>query len=680
MSSGSIRLTERNYVDRDISWLYFNYRILKEAKKKEVPVYEKLNFLGIYSSNLDEFYRVRVAALKKISESNVSRKEEKKKVLKQIAKISKQYSMEYDETVRNTFQELSTKGVILLDEKNLDEEQKTFIEEYYRKNISGYIQPIILSKKANLTSVTDMNIYLACRMKKKENSDVSYALIPLPVRECSRFVVLPDKDKKHYVMYIDDVVRYHLKSIFPCLEYDEIEAYAFKFSRNAEMEIESDPEEGILKNILQAVKDRKKGLPVRTIFATGTPDDLIKAVTKKLDIPMDGIVSVSGKYHNNKDLMKFPYFTDLKNAKYPSWPKEEFIKNGSLIDEIQNSDKMIHVPYQSFDAFIEFLKECSISKDVSQIKATIYRAAKDSKVVSSLANAAINGKKVTCMVELMARFDESSNVSISKRLMDAGCEILSCKEGFKIHGKVVLVKMKNKKDMAIISTGNFHEGNAKAYTDCLLFTSDKRIVSEVEKLFDFLAHPYKNHTFHNLLVSPNHMLGVFQKLIRNEINNANIGKPAHICMKVNHITDEKIIQSLYLAASKGVKIDLLVRGNCSIRRGIPFIDENIHIHGIIDRYLEHSRIFIFENDGNPLFFMGSADLMPRNLYNRVEVITPVYDEKIQKELSYIFNIGFNDNVSATIATGDGEYIPFPEDGKKKVRSQLELSRHYRRKS
>ena len=669
----NIKINNKNYLDRDISWLYFNYRILAEAKRNDVPVYEKLNFLAIYSSNLDEFFRVRVAALKKISESDVEESKAKKKVLNEITRISAMYGIEYDKAILDTFEELRNNDIYLVNENELNDEQKEYIKTYFSRYISSYIQPIILTKKANLSNVLDSSIYLACKlMKKSDDTDVSYALIALPVKECSRFIVLPDILNKHYVMYIDDVVRLNLKDIFKCLDYDTFEAYPFKFDRNAELEIESDPEEGILKNILQAVKGRKSGLPVRTIFGENTPEDLINVITKKLEIGEKELVVIRGKYHNNKDLMKFPYFGDRPNLKYDNWPTTKKCISESLIKYVQNKDLFLHVPYESIDTFINFLQECAISKDVTQIKATIYRAAKNSQVVSCLESAAYNGKKVTCMVELMARFDESSNILISKKLSDAGCDIISSKEGFKVHGKVMLIKAKNGlKDMVIISTGNFHEGNAHVYTDCLLITSDERIARDVETLFDFLESPYKSHTFKSLLISPNRLYSKLVKLIKNEIKNAKEGKEAKIQIKVNHITDENIVKLIYQAASVGVKVEMLVRGNCSIKN----ISPNIEIHGIIDKYLEHNRLFIFENGGNKLYFMGSSDLMPRNLYNRVEVITPLYDEEIKKEIEYIFNIGFADNTHSTLVTGQEDFIKYSK-GRKKIRSQVELSKHY----
>jgi polyphosphate kinase len=671
-------INDTNYVDRDISWMYFNYRILKEAEREDVPLYERLNFLGIYSSNLDEFFKVRVAAIKQISESNVKERKEKKKIYKQIQKLNDGYAKEYDETVKNVFLKLKEKGINLIDGTELDDRQKEYVKNYFFTKINGYLKPFILTKKANLSSVNDSSVYLAVKMTSSSNrNDVEHAIIPLPIKECGRFVVLPDNEGKHYVMYIDDVVRMNLSSLFRCLNYDKFKAYAFKFSRDAEIEIESDPEEGLLKNILQAVKDRKKGLPVRIIFEKGIPEDLKNAIIDKFNVGEDEIISYSGKYHNNKDLMSFPSFGNVKSLKYDSWTPKNVIASldSSIMEQVEKKDILINVPYQSYDTFIKFLQECAISKDVTAIKATIYRAARNSQVVSSLASASLNGKKVTCMVELMARFDESSNVSISQKLLDAGVEVLASKEGFKVHGKVMYIKKKNGNDMAVISTGNFHEGNARCYTDSILLTSDKRITREVKNLFEYLSQPYRHQTFSKLLVSPNHMIKVLQKNIRTEIENHEKGLPSLIQIKANHITDPILIQSLYEAARSGVRIEMLIRGNCSIRNDIEGISENIEIHGIIDKYLEHNRIFIFENGGKKKYFMGSSDLMPRNLYNRVEVVTPIYDEDCQKEIQYIFDVGFRDNTHATLVSGDGQYIPY-RNRKGKVRSQEELYKHF----
>lgn len=680
-----IKLAETNYVERDVSRCYFNYRILKDAQNKAVPLYDRLSFLGIYSNNLDEFYKVRIATLNRIAH-NASKdfKKEKnsaKKTLKKIYSLVLEYGKEYNQASKEVFNELKEKGVILLDETTISEEQKEYIRKYFIKNISLDINPLIFSKKSDFSSVNDSHIYLAIKMSEATSPLVdknSYALIALPTSHCGRFISLPSEEKdKHYYIYLDDVVRLNLDYIFKNLPYSHFEAYAFKFSKDAEMEVESDPEEGVLKSISEAVKERKRGNPVRVVFGEGMPKDLQEKLIKKLEIDDLDIINKGGKYHNNKDLMKFPRLNE-PSLSYPEWPQsfeKAFSITPSLIDIISKKDILIHVPYESFNAFINVLQEASISPNVTEIKASIYRAAKDSKVISALTNAAKNGKKVTCMVELLARFDESSNILISQTLKESGVSVLTGKEGFKVHGKIVYIKVKSGKDIAIISTGNFHEGNAKSYTDCLLFTANPKIVSEVKEIFNYISNPYEKHNFKNLLVSPLHMQTVFEKLIKNEIKNHKLGLPSGIKIKINHITDKVMVKLLYEASAKGVNIDLLIRGNSSIVPGKEGVSENIKVHAIIDRYLEHSRIFVFENAGNPLVFIGSADWMPRNLYNRIEVITPVYDEEIKKELIMIVDYGLKDNVKGVIATGDDRYIRYT-DSNKPFRSQEELYNYY----
>ncbi len=680
-----IKLNDNNYVERDVSWCYFNYRILKEAANPLAPLYERLSFLGIYSNNLDEFYKVRVATLKRISENNEKNfKKEKnlaKHTLKKIYSLVADYAKEYNEVYNNVFLELKDKGIILLDENTVSDAQKEYIRDYFIKNISLDINPLIISKKADFSSVNDTHIYLAVKMSEKLDDDkenLNYALIPLPTSHCGRFIVLPSEDKsKHYYIYLDDVVRLNLDYIFKNLPYSHFEAYAFKFSKDAEMEVESDPEEGVLRSISQAVKERKRGIPVRIVFGEGMPKDLADKLIKKLEIDDKDIITRGGKYHNNKDLMKFPK-ENIEELSYPAWPQsfdKTFSITPSLLDIISKKDVLVHVPFESFNAYINLLQEAAISPSVTEIKASIYRAAKDSKVIQALANASKNGKKVTCMVELLARFDESSNILISQALKDAGVEILTGKEGFKVHGKIVYIKIKNGKDIAVISTGNFHEGNAKTYTDCLLFTANPLIVNEVKEIFSLIENPYEKHNFKYLLVSPLHMQSVFEKLIKNEIKNHQAGLPSGIKIKINHITDKAMVKLLYEASAKGVKTELLIRGNSSLKEDNEYSNNNLKIHAIIDRYLEHSRIFIFENAGNPLVYMGSADWMPRNLYNRIEVVTPIYDEEIKKELEMIVDYGLKDNVKGVIVTGTNEYKRYEND-EPKFRSQEELYNYY----
>ncbi len=681
-SKGKALLEKGGYVERDVSWMFFNYRIIKEAEREDVPLYERLSFLGIYSNNLDEFYKVRVASLKRIAASKASGIKGEVKTAKdtvdRIVELTEEYSREYNKVLKHVFAELAAKGICLIDENQMDEEQKAFAHDFFMREVSGYINPIILTKNADLSEVNDSHIYLAVKMTAK-GKNPAYALVSLPVASIGRFVRLPDgKDHKAYIIYIDDIVRFHLPYIFNEMGYEHFDAYAFKFSKDAKMQVESDPEEGVLKTISEAVRERRKGMPVRAIFGEGVPEDLKKDLIKRLDVDDLDLVTVGGRYHNNKDLMDFPYVPG-KGLRYEPWPSIEIpeVQKGiSLIDRIRKKDLLIHVPYESFDSFIRFLQECAISPRVKEIKATIYRAANNSKVVKALVAAAQNGKKVTCMVELMARFNESSNILISQMLRDAGCEVLTGAEGFKVHGKIVFVKVKDGPDIAVISSGNFHEGNAKTYTDCLLFTADRKIVKEIDSIFTMIARPYAPVRFNNLLVSPLKMESVFQRLIRKEEQNHKKGLPSGIKIKINHITDKPMVSLLYEASAAGVPIKLLVRGNCSLKTGVRGISDNIEIHAIIDRYLEHSRIFIFENGGTPLYFMGSADWMPRNLYNRIEVIAPIYDPDIQKELETIVDYGMADNQKAALVDGSGKYLPILPNGKKPFRSQEELYDYY----
>ncbi len=672
-----IKLTKENYIDRDISWMYFNYRILKEAERSDVPLYERLNFLGIYSSNLDEFFKVRVAALKSLSESNLEISKNKKEVYNKVTSLYEEYSKEYSKALDDLFNELRKEHINLLDSQTLTSNQKEKLREYYIKNINGFISPIIITKKSNLSFINDESIYLIVELKSSQNLETSdYAIVPIPFKGEKRFITLESNDVEHNVIYIDDVIRLNLDIIFKPLGYDVYNAYSFKFSRDAELEIESDPDEGMLKNILQAVKDRKKGLPVRIILETGMPKTIETVLLKKLNVKQNEFISYSSRYHNNKDLMAFPKFN--KNLEYLKWTPKTLVNNESLIDKALKKDILISVPYMSYDLFIKFLQEISVSKNVTQIKSTIYRAAKESLVVSNLVNASLNGKKVTCLVELLARFNESSNVLISKKLQDAGAQILDCKEGFKVHGKVMFIKLKTGKNLAVISTGNFHEGNAKTYTDNVLITSRPAIVNEVAQLFEYLETPYKHQVFKNLLVSPNHMFMPLKRLIKNEIKNANNGLKAEIRIKVNHLTDKEIIKLLYEAANANVKIKLLVRTNCSLVLNTKALKENIEIHAIIDKYLEHNRIFIFENGGQTKYYIGSSDLMERNLYNRVEVMTPILDDDIKKEIEYIFDLGFNDNTHSFVVN-NSTFTPYRND-LEKVRSQEELFKHFNKEN
>ena len=644
---------DKYYLPRDISWMYFNRRILQEAMKERVPILERLSFLGIYSNNLDEFFRVRVATQSRVAECEDkaahSEREEALKLIRQINKLNNRYSKEYEGAIKQVTAELEKENICLVNHVQLDEEQQLFVDSFYQQRLNGFISPVWLKSVKQLGNEADENIFLAVKMRKEGHKVGEYAIIELPVAQAGRFIRLPDKDGKNYLMYLDDVVRYCLPLIFHGMNYKHFEAYAFKFTKDAEMEIDNDLRNGMMQKISKGVKSRKRGEPLRVIYDASMPKDLLKRVMNKLNLDKLDTVLGGGKYHNHKDLMRFPD-CGRKDLKYPEWTpvlKNELSGNVGMLELIRRKDRFIHVPYHSFDSYIRILQEAAINKEVKSIKTTLYRLAKDSKVVKALINAARNGKKVTVVIELLARFDEASNIDWSKKMQDAGIRVIFGVEGLKVHSKITYISMKTGADIACISTGNFHEGNARMYTDYMLMTAAKNVTRDVSLVFDFIERPYSPVRFKELLVSPNEMKQKFSRLINEEIKNKQAGKPAYILIKINHITDPVMVKKLYEASSHGVRIDLLVRGNCSLITGVPGVSDTIRINGIIDRYLEHSRIFIFANGGDEKMFIGSADWMPRNLDNRVEVIAPVYDPEIKADLKRVVEYGLKDTSART---------------------------------
>ncbi len=679
----SKKIMSEAYVDRDVSWMYFNRRILQEATKHQIPLLERLSFLGIYSNNLDEFFRVRMATLNRIAEcedkSVRTERERAKALIKQINKLNNKYAKEYEEAIHDVTRQLRAEHIYLLKENELDEEQQRYVRDFFRQKLSGFVSPIWISAVKQLADETDENIYLAVKMHAEGRRLSDYALIELPVAISGRFVRLPDKDGNNYLMYLDDVIRFCLPMIFSGLNYDHFEAYAFKFTKDAEMEIDNDLRNGMLQKISKGVKSRKKGDALRVIYDSAMPKDLHKRVMNMLNLDRLDTVLAGGRYHNHKDLMSFPD-CGRKDLKYPRWEplvRPELDSGESLLKLIQQGDRFIHVPYHSFDYYIRLLQEAAIHKEVKSIKTTLYRLAKDSKVVRALICAARNGKKVTVVIELLARFDEASNISWSKKMQDAGIHVIFGVENLKVHSKITHIGMKSGNDIACISTGNFHEGNARVYTDYMLMTAARNVVRDVNSVFTFIEKPYMPVSFKELLVSPNEMKKKFLKLIDAEIKNRQQGKPAYIRIKINHITDQDMVKKLYEASANGVPIDLLVRGNCSLVTGISGVSDTIRICGIIDRYLEHSRIFIFAAGGEEKCFIGSADWMPRNLDNRVEVVTPVYDPAIKADLSRVIDYGLHDNMQGRVVDGKGENKPWTTDDETPYRSQEELYKHYK---
>lgn len=658
--------------------MYFNHRILQEAEKEFVPLLERLSFLGIYSNNLDEFFRVRVASLNRMLERKLDKDTEQqiKKSLKTINKLNESYSKEYTEAVDKVFEELETHKIRLVTEANLNDEQKDFLSQFFYDKLNGSVNPIWLSEIEDLTVLEDNRIYLIVEKCEKKDNKKKYAIVKVPDRIYGRWVKIPSSDGFDNIMYLDDVIRYCLPLVFLGFKESTYRAYSFKFTKDAEMEMDNDADFGTMEKIALGVNSRKKGEAVRVIYDHEMPREMQRKLrdrlnTKELDASLAG-----GRYQNHKDLMSFPDCgrNDLKYDKWTPIMKPEFVSNESILDQIRQKDRFIHVPYHNFNGYIRVLREAAIKPEVKSIKTTLYRLAKDSKVVKALITAARNGKKVTAVVELLARFDEESNIKWSKRMQEEGVNVIFGVEGLKIHSKLLYIESK-KGNIACIGTGNFHEGNAKIYTDYLMMTARPKIVNEVAKVFDFIDRPFSPFRFSELLVSPNSMKSRILRMLDTEIRNASEGKEAWVKIKINHITDTDMVTKLYQASKAGVKIDIVIRGNCSLVPGIKGLSENIRCVGIIDRYLEHSRILIFANGGKPRYFLGSADWMPRNLLNRIEVLTPVYDEELQADLMRTISYGMRDTTNGRIVDGKGtnnfvEGEPF--------RSQQELYKEYKK--
>ena len=673
------------YLERDISWMYFNRRVLQEACKEEVPLLERLNFLGIYSNNLDEFFRVRVASQNRVAEwdgkTGLREARTAAVTVKQINRLNSRYAKDFEVAVKQVNEALAEHNICIISDTQADEEQIAYIRNYYQEHIDGYIVPIWLSAVRHLDYETDEKIYLAvkaCRLTQTGKTAYDYAYFSLPVDSCGRFVRLPDRDGRSYIMYIDDVVRCCLPKVFEGNGFISFSAYSFKFTRDAEMEIDNDQRSGILQKISKVLKTRKKGEALRVVYDANMPQDLLKRVIGKLDLGLSDTVMQGGRYQNHKDLMKFPDCgrKDLKYRPMPQIIQTAFQESGTIMQKIREQDRFLHVPYHSFSTFIGLLHEAALNSNVKSIKITLYRLAKDSKVIKALIGAARNGKKVTAVIELLARFDEESNMVWAQKLQDAGVKVIFGVEGLKIHSKVVHIGMKKGPDIACVSTGNFHEGNARTYTDCIMMTASQRITSDVDLLFSFIEKPYIPVRFKELLVSPNGMKKKFLSLIDAEIKNRKAGKPAYIKIKINHITDETMVAKLYEAAKAGVEIDLLVRGNCSLAtKALP---ENCHLRicAIIDRYLEHSRIFVFAGGGVEKVFIGSADWMPRNLDNRIEVIAPVYDPTLKLEMKRIVEYGLRDVRQGRLVDGSGENLPWTCDEPLETGSQQALYDYY----
>jgi polyphosphate kinase len=673
-------------INRDISWLSFNARVLQEAADKTLPLIERIKFLGIFSNNLDEFFRVRVGTYKRMINLGKNARyyigENPSKVLQKIQSIVVTHQKEFDRIYAEILLELKQKNVFILDEKALTKSQGSFVKNYFKEMVRPLLVPIMIQHTNKLPYLRDKSIYLAVKLSHKEkNKDSRYALIQVP-DDLPRFVKLPSSDKKEgtFIILLDDVIRYCLEDIFFVFNYDTYGAYTIKLTRDAELDIDSDLSKSITEKISKSLKQRKIGEPVRLVYDSQIPKDMLDFLTKSMKIDKNQALLPGGRYHNFKDFMQFPKVggTELVNTPLPTLEHPKLKGNKSMFEVLKKGDILLTFPYQSFDHIIDFLREAAIDPAVTSIKITLYRAARNSKIINALVNALQNGKAVTAVVELQARFDEQANLNLANKLQDEGATLIYGVPGLKVHSKVIYVSRKEGAKIlsyAHIGTGNFNESTAKVYSDFSLFTSDNRITSEVEKVFHFFKNNYKAGTYKNLLVAPFFMRNRILKLIQNEIKNAKAKKTALIQLKLNSLTDEELIKKLYAASNAGVKIQLIIRGICSLVPGVKGMSENIEAISLVDTYLEHSRSMLFYNNGNELVYISSADWMIRNLDYRTEVACPIYDVSLKNEIKKIFDIQWNGSTKVRILNEkqDNPYRQAP-DGIKR-RAQLEIYKY-----
>ena len=659
--------SQYRYIDREKSWLAFNARVLQEAADESVPLLERLRFIGIFSNNLDEFFRVRFAAIRRLSLSGLTGEKilggiSAQQLVKDITKIVIKQQTESLQVLQQIENELVKHNIIIINENQISDEHENFIKDFFIQKISPELVTIILNDLAEFPLLKDTSGYLAVKlvMKSKQKnatigfvkakSEVRYAIIEIP-KNTNRIVQLPSKDGKQYLIMLDDLIRYNLSSIFNIFDYDSISAHMIKITRDAQLDIDSDMSKSMLEKIATSVKERRIGEPVRFVYDKSIGKDTLKFFLSKMGIDVTDGVIPGGRYHNRRDYMNFPNLGrfDLLYPPRIPLPVEGLSLDGSILSKIAEKDYLINAPFQSFSYLIKFLREAALDPKVTSIKITLYRLAKNSQIISSLINAAKNGKRVIVQIELQARFDEASNISYAEQMQQEGIELIFGIKGLKVHSKICLVERIEEgklKRYGFISTGNFNENTANIYTDLTLFTSHQQILKDVSRIFDFFDVNYRLHRYKHLIVSPHYTRSKLYKLIEREIDNVNLGLPAYINLKMNSISDFSMIEKLYDASNAGVKIKLQVRGVCSLIPGVKGMSENIEAVSIVDYFLEHSRSFIFCNNNDPEVYISSADFMSRNLDGRVEVTCPIYDESIKKQIIDTFNLSWKGNVKA----------------------------------
>jgi polyphosphate kinase len=671
--------------NRELSWLSFNERVLQEAKDQSVPLLQRMRFLGIFSNNQDEFLKVRVANLIRMA----SIKEFKKVKLtggyiaedllelvnEKLAVLQQEFTNTYDEILL----ELQGHGIFVVNEYELNSEQKEFCRNYYSEIIAPRLVPILIKKSTKLPFFKDGNTYLAVQMIKGKTSNIAIAEIPVS-SACPRFVVLPSQTGRKDIIFIDDIIRLCLDDIFFMFNYDSITAHAFKILRDAQLNIDDDVSKSYVEKIEKSIEFRQHGTPIRLIYDKDMPKDVLDIISAKFGFKTNQFVNGTGRYHLMKDLMNFPRVDPTLESKNPKPINSSRVKhNSSILESIREKDILLNYPYHTFHHFIQFLSEAAIDQKVESIFITLYRTAERSKVLNALINAAKNGKKVTVLIELMARFDEEQNMESVALLQKEGVKILLGIEGVKVHSKLVLVERRERsqtRGYVYVGTGNFNEKTAQIYSDFGLFTANPQVAEDARAVFDFLENTHRKFTCKQLVVSPYFMRSRFERDIAKEIELAKKGKKAYIYAKFNSLTDEKMIKLLYKASRAGVKIKLIIRGACCLVPQLKGVSYNIEVISIVDKYLEHARMVIFGNGGDEKTYILSADWMTRNLDRRVEVGIPILDKSIQKTLKDVFKIQWSDNVKARVTDINGVNSYVQDGSDLKIRSQVELYNYY----
>lgn len=680
---------KNTYIDREISWLNFNERVLQEAADNDVKLLDRIRFLGIFSNNLDEFFRVRYASIRRLAMDSKGKRIlesglEAKELLSEITKIVIEQQSKSLKVLAQIQSQLTDENIHIINEKHLNKEQEVFVKDFFAHKVSSDLITIILNDLAEFPLLGDTHGYLAIKLKMagvkpQAKKKVRYALIEIP-NHISRFVVLPERDGKQYIMHLDDVIRYNLDQIFSIFNYESISAHMIKVTRDAELDFDSDLHKSFLEKISTSVRDRRIGEVVRFVYDSEMEQDTLDFFLEKMQI--EGVDSIipGGRYHNRRDYMSFPTLgrTDLMFQKVNPLPVEGLGFGNSIISQLKKKDYLIHTPYQSFSYIVRFLREAALDPKVTTIKITLYRLAKNSQIISSLINAAKNGKKVVVQIELQARFDERSNINYAEQLQTEGIQLIFGVKGLKVHSKICLVERLESKKVryyGFISTGNFNESTAKLYTDVTLMTAHQKIMKEVNKVFDFFEVNYKVQRYKHLITSPHYTRNRFNQLIDREVQNSIAGKPAYIKLKMNSLSDKKMIDKLYHASRAGVKIQLIVRGICCLIPGVPGMSDNIEAISIVDNLLEHSRIYIFGNNDEPEIYISSADWMTRNIDERVEVSCPVYDDEIKQQFLDIFETYWKGNVKVRIHEQSLSNRYRNQDGEK-FRAQFEMYKYY----